>query len=159
MSNNKKFYDIVETVSLENDEIFSMIEEDTKLEMADEIEELFETGEYSMKELKQHVKENLQTNDEYLMDKFNIDEEDLIKYKDVSNEIGRELVYTLEHKEDLSIYDMDEEEFVLFCIEELQIFGEVPEKVIPYIDTEDVYESLLRFDFTETKHGFVYWNF
>jgi len=152
---NQQFYDIVDTVVAEEE--YELTTEEIKLEMTEQIEELFETGEYSLKELKKHVLNNLMTDDEYLLDKYDISEEELKDFKEVAHDLGWDLIKdVLERIDDIQLYKYDsEDDFVEFLLMEFQVLGEIPDKVYPYIDLKHVWNSLIRFSFTETKAGFV----
>jgi len=160
MAHNQKFYDMVETVIAENYEMFSLIENDEtiKLAYADELEEDFETGEYSLIDLKSNLKVNMITNQEYAEEQYGVDEETFNQFVLISKDLGWDLKNELlERADDIQIYNMEEREFVTYMIEELQILGDVPDKVMNFIDTNHVWESLLRFDFSEVPNvGYVY---
>ena len=154
--NNQKFYDIVDTVVSENEENHSLVSEADKLEMADEIEELFESEDYTSKDLKSHVETNLKTDVEIISENSGLDENTIEKYIKAGKEEGWDTKFINEHAEDIQLYEMEREEFIMMLVEDLQIIGEIPEKALRYIDTDHVWNSEVRFDFSETKYGFLY---
>ena len=153
----QKFYDIVDSVISEDDN-FSNTTEATKLEMTDEIRELFINEDYTLSKLKKHVRDNLATNDDSYLKKYDITEEELNDFKVIAKELSWDLVKdVLERKEDIQIYDYDnEDEFVEFLLMDFLILGEIPDAVFPYIDLKHVWNALVRFSFYQTKVGFVY---
>lgn len=165
MAHNQKFYDMVETVIAENYEMFSLIENDEtiKLAYADELEEDFETGEYSLIDLKSNLKVNMITNQEYAEEQYGVDEETFNQFVLISKDLGWDLKNELlERADDIQIYNMEKQEFVTYMIEELQLLGDVPDKALYFFAgnksvLNDVWESLLRFDFSEVPNvGYVY---
>jgi len=165
MAHNQKFYDMVETVIAENYEMFSLIENDEtiKLAYADELEEDFETGEYSLIDLKSNLKANMITNQEYAEEQYGVDEETFNQFVLISKDLGWDLKNELlERADDIQIYNMEEQEFVTYMIEELQLLGDVPDKALYFFAgnksvLNDVWESMLRFDFSEVPNvGYVY---
>ena len=87
--------------------------------------------------------------------KFDITENELKDFVAVADELGYDLKYILENKDDVILYKMDFDEFIEMLITEWQILGEVNEKALFYIDYEHVWNSLVQYDFADTSVGYV----
>lgn len=157
----KSFYEIVEKVIEDNYEMFSILSEDIDMKN-NYAEELFEeyknNGSIEIISTFKYLKANMITNQEYAEQEYGVDEETFNQFVLISKDLGWDLKNELlERADDIQIYNMEEREFVTYMLEELQILGEIPEKALNFIDTNHVWESLLRFDFSEVPNvGYVY---
>jgi len=153
----ERFYDLIENVVDENDD-FSNTSYTDKINMLEEIRDLFASGDYTLVDLKKYVEQNLTTNDDFYLEKYDITEEELSDFKVIAKELSWDLEKDiLERKDDIQIYDYDsEDEFVEFLLMDFLLLGEISDAVYPYIDLKHLWNSLVRFSFQQTKVGFVY---
>jgi len=151
---SQKIYDIVESLVAESS-FRDVVGNDYILEVSEEIEEEIGSEEYSTFEIKQLVRDRVDEIQEHIIYKYDITEDELNDFIVVSDELGYDLKYILESKDDVTIYQMDLDEFIEMLITEWQILGEVNEKALHYIDYEDVWKSLVQYDFADTSVGYV----
>ncbi|QFR42879.1 hypothetical protein [Sulfurimonas xiamenensis] len=151
----QKIYDIVESMVAET-EFEGIAGDEYILLISEEIEDELDNEESSTFEIKQMAREKINDIHEYITEKYDVTEDELEKFLIVADELGYELKYILEHKDEMGIYHMDLDEFVEMSITEWQILGEVSEEALPYIDYEDVWNSLLQYDYAETSMGYVF---
>jgi hypothetical protein len=166
MSNNQKFYDLVETFISENEEKYSLLEKDEaiKIEHADELEEMFESEDYSIKDLKEYLKDNLITNEEYAEEEFGVDIDNFGDMELIAKDLGMELKYVCENYESWDVFKGDLKEFVEYMFE-IGLFKDTDEQLINMICNnqsmiEDIWERLLKYDYSEVeKLGYVFTSF
>ncbi len=150
----QKIYDIAESLVAESD--FKDIVGDAYiLEVAQEIEEEIDGEEYSTLEIKSLARDKVDEIEDFIIDKYDITEDELKDFVAVADELGYDLKYILENKDDVILYKMDFDEFIEMLITEWQILGEVNEKALFYIDYEHVWNSLVQYDFADTSVGYV----
>ncbi len=157
--NSQKFYDMVETLITENMRTYSLIlgDQTIMLAEAEALEEEFNTGEFTLKDLKHKLETNLITNQEYAQKEYGVEESRFKELELISYDLCLELKWCLEHNDELDTYKMDLKEFCTYMISEVNIFGDVNEKVLNFIDYNRVWDSLLRFEYSEIpKVGYVY---
>lgn len=156
-SMKKPFLKIIEDFISEHDE-YTLTDTESE-DLLQELEERFDKGDYSKRDMYEYLVQSLLTDDEKLMEAYELNEEDLHKYQVLAKELGFDLIKDILDNEDFQLYEMQRDEFVDMAIDELLVIGEIPEQARWYIDNEHVWSALLRFAFTETSYGIVYTDF
>jgi hypothetical protein len=156
----KKVYELIETVIAENNDNYSLIKnnEKEKENCLYEVMEEIEAEEIeSDKDIKDIIENNLKENDEYAMDEYGLTEENYKNAVLISKELSVDLENIIENFNEINIYKYEtEEDFVDYLVFEELIFGEISDKLKPFINKKDIWNSLLKFGFHYVpKVGFI----